>query len=184
MSIKVIFFFFQRHSLQNNADGQEILCCPAYITLLSHTNSYSCRIQILYTVVHLRVQVTIYDHLFASLHCSVWTSCLFFFTELFFPFGALWRFSVVSPARRAFGYSRFPKNETPLFFFFFSASACSEQGLQTGTVVVLSLCVWQGETGHRPHQLRSTGCVFISENKIPLRCNSVRRTWKVEGIII
>lgn len=119
MSIKVIFFFFQSHSLQNNAHGQEILCCPAYITLLSHTNSYSCRIQILYTVVHLRVQVTIYDHLFASLHCSVWTSCLFFFTELFFPFGALWRFSVVSPARRAFGYSRFPENETPLFFFSF-----------------------------------------------------------------
>lgn len=32
-------------------------------------------------------------------------------------------------------------------FFFFSASACSEQGLQTGTVVAPSLRVWQGETG-------------------------------------
>lgn len=58
-----------------------------------------------------------------------------FFTELFFPLGALWRFSVVSPARRAFGCSRFSENEISLFF---SASACSEQGLQTGTAVLLS----------------------------------------------
>lgn len=38
-------------------------------------------------------------------------------------------------------------------------------------------------SGHRPHQSRSTGCVFISENKIPLQCNGVRRTRKVDGII-
>lgn len=61
-----------------------------------------------------------------------------FFTELFFPLGALWRFSVVSPARHAFGCSRFSENEISLFFSFFSASACSEQGLQTGTAVLLS----------------------------------------------
>lgn len=36
-------------------------------------------------------------------------------------------------------------------------------------------------SGHRPHQLGNTKCVFISENKIPLQCNSVRRTWKEEG---
>lgn len=38
-------------------------------------------------------------------------------------------------------------------------------------------------SGHRPHQSRSTGCVFISENKIPLQCNGVRRTRKVDGTI-
>lgn len=32
------------------------------------------------------------------------------------------------------------------FFSFFSASACSEQGLQTGTAVLLSPSVWRGET--------------------------------------
>lgn len=42
-----------------------------------------------------------------------------FFTELFFPLGALWRFSVVSPARHAFGCSRFSENEISLFFSFF-----------------------------------------------------------------
>lgn len=38
-------------------------------------------------------------------------------------------------------------------------------------------------SGHRPHQSRSTGCVFISENKIPLQCNGVRRTRKGEGMM-
>lgn len=39
-------------------------------------------------------------------------------------------------------------------------------------------------SGHRPQQLMSAGCVFISENKIPLQCNSVRSTWKVDGTIV
>lgn len=86
--------------------------------------------------------MTISDRLFKSLDCCTWTGCLLLFTKLFFPFCALWHFSVVSPARRAFGCSRFPDNEIPLF----SAPACSDQGLQPGPVVVLSPSVWQGET--------------------------------------
>lgn len=39
-------------------------------------------------------------------------------------------------------------------------------------------------SGHRPHQLSSAGCVFISENKIPIQYKSVGRTRKAEDIIV
>lgn len=47
------------------------------------------------------------------------------FAELFFPFGALWHFSVVSLERHTFGSSRLSENEIRL-----SAFACSDRGLQ------------------------------------------------------
>lgn len=43
-------FRFTIYLLQNNARGQDIPCCPAYI-LLSHTDPHSRRVQILYIVV-------------------------------------------------------------------------------------------------------------------------------------
>lgn len=56
-----------------------------------------------------------------------------FFAELFFPLGALWRSSVVSPARHLAVQA-----SLRMKYRCFSASACSEQGLQTGTAVLLS----------------------------------------------
>lgn len=169
MSVKVIISPSQRFThckkkKKKKAHGQDILCCPAYIALLSHTSFYSGRIQILYTVVHPRVQVTIGHHKFESSHWSAWNSCLFFSTELFFPFGALWHFSMVSLARRAFGCSRF----FSLLSCLCMLGAGSSDGYCGGSVSQ-RLTGWDRlVSGHRPHQLRSTGCVFISENKIPL----------------
>lgn len=106
--------------------------------------------------------MTTNDHLFKSLHCCTWTGCLLLFTKLFFPFCALWHFSAVSPVRRAFGCSRFPDNEIPLFF-----CPCmlrpGSPAWSCGGSVSPCLTGWDRlVSGHRPRQLGNTKCVFIS----------------------
>lgn len=152
------------------------------------TYSYSCRVQIPMTVQwytwEYRWQYMVICLRVLAMALDPVASC--FFTELFFPLGALWRFSVVSPARHAFGCSRLSENEISLFFFFLFCLCMLRAGSSDwccGASVSQCLTGWDRlVSGHRPHQSRSAGCVFISENKIPLQCNGVRRTRKVEGI--
>lgn len=103
------------------------------------------------------------------------------FPRLFFPFAALWRFSVVSSQNPAFDSASLPENKTP-------PPACRMRRARgaaaapTLSVSVAPQRVWTGwgqdadRTAPRP--VKSCACVFTSQHETPHqgrgRASSVR----------